>query len=96
MVAFAAGLLALAGCTTGPGKEPGTLRWKPYTDVTPLEFGPALWTTGELQHEMTAARYEKHCTVVRATGYTLRFKFKVTRIGAQSVGLNKAPRPQAS
>ncbi|MBK6847281.1 MAG: hypothetical protein IPG96_06960 [Proteobacteria bacterium] len=96
LVAFAACFLALAGCTTGPGNKPGTLRWKQYTAVTPLEFSPVVWTTGGLRHEMTAADYEKHHTVARVTGHKLRFEFKVTNISAESVDLDKVPRPQAS
>lgn len=95
-VALAAGLAALAGCTTGPGNKPGTLQWKAYKDVTPLEFGPAAWTTGGLRHEMTAAQYEKHYTAVSVSAYRLRFEFKVTNTGTRSVDLNKVPRPKAS
>jgi hypothetical protein len=95
-VALASILVALAGCTAGPGNKPGTLQWKTYTDVTPLEFSPAVWTTGGLRHEMTSARYEKHYTAVSVSSYRLRFEFKVTNTGARSVDLNKVPRPKAS
>lgn len=96
LLASAASLASLAGCTTGPGNKPGTLHWKTYTDATPLEFSPAAWTSGGLRHEMTSARYEKTYTAVSVSGYRLRFEFKVTNTGARSVDLNKVPRPKAS
>lgn len=93
LVALAA---SLAGCTTGPGNKPGTLQWKAYKDVTPLEFDPGAWTTDGLRHEMTAAQYEKHYTAVSVSCYRLRFEFKVTNTGDRSVDLNKVARPKAS
>ncbi|MCA8923422.1 MAG: hypothetical protein KDD82_16515 [Planctomycetes bacterium] len=94
--AAAVGLALLVGCTTGPGKKPGTMGWKVFTEETPLSFPPTAWTSGGLRFEMTEARYERRHTVLEDQSYSLRFEFKVRNVGSEAVDLNASERPQAS
>lgn len=81
IICFALALL-VAGCTTGPGKKPGTLKWKVYSDDKPLAFTPTSWTKGGLRFELAKVESTRRYTVLKTTSWGLRFHVRVQNQGA--------------
>ena len=84
------------GCTAGPGKKPGTMTLKVYTEKTPLSCPPSVWTLGGLRFELVEARYERRYTVFEDTSHRLYFLFRIRNVSSEAIDLNAFAAPETS